>query len=147
MNPVIALAVLAGLVAVATLLGALWRLRTGTVRDAAGQRFRVESLGADARLGSLATIVQFSTEYCGPCRTAERVLGDLASRRPGVRYIDVDLGEHPHLATDYSVLQTPTILLLDAAGSIRSRIGGVPRVDDVTASLDRIAKENDVVAR
>jgi thiol-disulfide isomerase/thioredoxin len=146
MNPLIALAVLVGLVAVATLLGVLWRVRTGAVREADGRRLSAESLGADAGLGPLATIVQFSTEYCGPCRIAERVLGDLASRRPGVHYIDVDLGERPHLATEYSVLQTPTILLLDAAGSIRSRIGGVPRADDVAASLDRIVKESDVVA-
>ena len=146
MSPVLALVALAGLVAIATLLGMLWRARTGAVRQASGQLLSAESLGADAELGSAATIVQFSTAYCGPCRIAERVLGEVASHRPGVNFIDVDLGERPQLASEYSVLQTPTVLLLDASGRIRCRIGGVPRAHEVLDRLDQIAKENDVIA-
>ncbi len=145
MNPLLALAVIAGLVVVATGLGLIWRARTGRVRRSAGTRIAADSLGTDARLGSSATIVQFSTEFCGPCRIAERVLGELAARRTDVEFIDVDLGRRPQLATEFGVLQTPTILLLDAGGGVRSRIVGVPRVRDVTARLEEIAKENNVI--
>ena len=145
MNPIVALVVIAGLVVVATLLGALWRVRTGRIRQASGPRVTPEALGPGITLGSDATIVQFSTEYCGPCRVAERLLTTVADSRPGVDYIDVDLGRRPHLASEFGVVQTPTILLLDAAGGIRSRIGGVPRAAEVAQRLDQIVKENNVV--
>lgn len=145
MNVPAALIVIAALVATTTLLGVLARRRSGRVRPAAGARFDAGRLGPDAQLGTTVTVVQFSTEYCGPCRVAERVLAPVVSERPGVHYLDVDLGERPHLATEFGIVQTPTVLLLDAAGRIRSRIRGVPRAVDVAAQIDEIVKENHVV--
>ncbi|NNC13351.1 thioredoxin family protein [Planctomonas sp. JC2975] len=150
MDPLLALAVIVGLVVVATLVGLLWRARNGRVRDASGvatlqQTGLKSSLEDDAQFGSDATIVQFSTEFCGPCRIAERVLSGVAAQRDGIAYLDVDLTTRPQLATEFGVLQTPTILLVDAAGGIRSRIVGVPKAHEVTARLDEITKENHVV--
>jgi len=146
MNPAAALAVIAGLLVIATLAGVIWRARNGRVRDAGGARVNAQSLGPGVEFGSTATILQFSTEYCGPCRVAERVLGGIASERDGVRFLEVDLGQQPHLAGEFDVMQTPTILLLDADGDIRSRIGGVPRANEVAARLDEIEKESRVAA-
>ena len=145
MNAPAALAVITGLVLIATFAGLLWRVRNGRVRDAGGARVTAQSLGSDVAFGATATIVQFSTEYCGPCRIAERLLNRVVSGRDGVRYVEVDLGQRPHLASEFGVVQTPTILLLDAAGGIRSRIGGVPRADEVAARLDELEKESHVV--
>jgi thiol-disulfide isomerase/thioredoxin len=146
MNPVPALLIIVALVLAATALGVLWRARTGRVRTAPATTdtdvVTAEVLGIGEPLGRDATIVQFSTEYCGPCRTAERVLTAVAGERTHVAYVDVDLGEHPSLADRFGVLQTPTVLLLDAAGRIRARIGGVPRVDAVRDRLDEIVKES-----
>ncbi|MHA7986988.1 thioredoxin family protein [Rathayibacter sp. CAU 1779] len=150
MNPLLALAVIAGLVVVATIAGLLWRARNGRIRTTTGgaklqQTGLQRTLGDDAHFGSDATIVQFSTEFCGPCRIAERVLTGVAAQRDGVAYLDVDLTTRPQLATEFGVLQTPTILLVDAAGGIRSRIVGVPKAREVTARLDEIVKESHVV--
>lgn len=147
MNPLLAAALVVALVAVATAIGLFWRARTGRIRESVGPVVTPASLGTDARFGSDATIVQFSTEYCGPCRQAERILERVASERAGVAYLDVDLTAQPHLANEYGVMQTPTILLLDAAGGIRSRIGGVPRQQDVAQRLDEIVKESHVGVR
>jgi len=144
MNPVLALLLTVGLVVVATALGMLWRARTGRVRAVSGDVVSPERLGADVEFGSAATIVQFSTEFCGPCRAAERLLRATAAKREGVRYVDVDLTSAPALAGEFDVMQTPTILLLDAVGGIRSRIGGVPRAQELNERLDEIVKENHV---
>ncbi|HVX06340.1 thioredoxin family protein [Humibacter sp.] len=146
MNPLTALVVIAALVAVATLIGVLGRVRSGRVRHASGKRLTAELLGLDAPLGASATIVQFSTVYCGPCRVAERILTPLASEPRGVRYADVDLGRRPQLAGRLGIVQTPTILLLDAAGRIASRIVGVPRAADVAARIEELTEEDHVVA-
>ena len=145
MNPIAAIAVLLAVVVGATALGLAWRSRTGRVRVADGERLLENDLGTGIRFGSAATIVQFSTEFCGPCRNAERVLTEVTDRHDGVAYVEVDLAAHPGLASRFNVVQTPTILLLDAAGGIRSRIGGVPRAGDVLDRLGQITKESHVV--
>jgi len=146
MNPLIAAAIVVSLVLVTTIVGVVWRARTGRVRNTSGAVIDAASLHTDAQLGTTATIVQFSTDYCGPCRIAERVLTGVAAERDGVTYLEVDLTAHPEAATEFGVMQTPTILLLNAAGGIRSRIAGVPRADDVNAMLDHIAHEETHVA-
>ncbi|QDZ13510.1 thioredoxin family protein [Humibacter ginsenosidimutans] len=145
MNPVAALLVLVALVVVTTVLGLVWRARSGRIRAADGIRVSADELGDDVHFGDDATIVEFSTEFCGPCRIAERVLGGVAEKHDGVAFVDVDLAARPHLASRFGVVQTPTILLLDAAGGIRARISGVPRAADVEEQLATIAEETHVV--
>lgn len=79
-------------------------------------------LGTNA-LGSKATLLQFSTEVCAPCRTAKRVLSTIASERFSVKHIDLDLTQRLDLDR-FSALQTPTTLILDGRGRVRARIGG-----------------------
>jgi thiol-disulfide isomerase/thioredoxin len=102
-------------------------------------------VGAEA-LGDRATLLQFSTEFCAPCRSTARVLGAAADDVDGVRHVDVDLTHRPDLAGRFGVLQTPTTLVLDAAGAVRARIGGAARPDDVRTTLDRILGSHDVAA-
>ena len=42
----------------------------------------VESLVPDDQLGERATLLQFSSAFCAPCRATRRVLADVADRRP-----------------------------------------------------------------
>ncbi|WP_022901691.1 thioredoxin family protein [Humibacter albus] len=147
MNTVLALIVTVGLVVVTTAVGAIWRARTGRVRSAHREILSPARLGANVAFGANATIVQFSTEFCGPCRTAQRLLRASAAERDGVRYVEVDLTGSPRLATEFAVMQTPTILLLDAEGGVRSRIGGVPRPHELNERLDEIVKESHVGIR
>jgi hypothetical protein len=44
------------------------------------------------------------------------------------------------------VLQTPTTLILDSDGAVRARIGGAVRRDLVIAELDRVLREQRVLA-
>lgn len=140
MSPFVALAVLAVLVAFATALGVLSRVRAGRVRAGGGQRLAPADLGAE-RFGEHATLLQFSTEFCAPCRATKRLLAALASARPGVAHVDVDLGQRPDLADRFRILQTPTTLLLDAGGTVRARIGGTPRETDLRSTLDAVLED------
>ncbi len=126
--------ILGGLVLASTLLGLAWRATTGRVR-----RTRPEAVSIDGvTLGSRATLLQFSTEVCAPCRATARVLGDLAERTDDVNHVDLDVTHRPELAARFHVLQTPTTLILDASGIVRARIGGGVRRDLVAAELDRV---------
>lgn len=146
MNGIAALGVLLALVAIATAAGLVWRATTGRARAARrAQTIRAEEVGA-AAFGERATLLQFTTEFCALCPATARVLDATARSEPGVAHVEVDLTARPDLAHRFAVLQTPTTLVLDGAGSIRARIGGAARPADVRATLDRILGSDHVSA-
>ncbi|AZS43368.1 TlpA family protein disulfide reductase [Microbacterium oleivorans] len=94
-------------------------------------------LGAD-RLGETATLLQFSTEMCSRCPGVHRTLREIADDREGVLHLNVDLTHRVDIAQHFRVLQTPTTLILDQHGVVRSRFGGTPGRQVVEMELDRV---------
>ena len=95
---------------------------------------RAESPWAD-RLGDRATLVQFSSAFCAPCRTTRQVLGRVADELPGVVHIEVDAEHHLELVRELGIMRTPTTLILGPDGVERFRATGVPRHDQVIAAF------------
>ncbi len=125
--------------AVAAAIGALLRRRDGRARATRARSVAPADIGeAAGAFGTRATLVQFSTEMCSRCPAARRVLAGVAAEVDGVAHVDVDLTHRPDIARAFEVLQTPTTLVLDAAGVARTRIGGAPRREDVIAALDTL---------
>lgn len=87
------------------------------------------------QLGERATLLQFSSAFCAPCRATRRVLADVATATPGVVHIDVDAEHHLDVVRRLRVLRTPTTLVLDARGRELGRAGGVPTKDLVLQAL------------
>jgi thiol-disulfide isomerase/thioredoxin len=98
-------------------------------------------LGADS-LGEVATLLQFSTELCARCPGVHRTLEGVAHGREGVRHLDVDLTHRPDIAKHFHVLQTPTTLVLDREGVVRTRFGGVPSREVLELELNRLTGED-----
>ncbi len=139
MNPTLVLIVLAALVGGTTVLGLVWRSRQGQVHHTNGRTtVRVGDVPGIRRFASGATLLQFSTEVCAPCKATHTVLGDVAAERENVAHIDLDLTHRPDLASQFKIMQTPTTLILDRKGVVRARIGGAPQRDAVRAELDRL---------
>ncbi|MGQ5634883.1 MULTISPECIES: TlpA family protein disulfide reductase [unclassified Streptomyces] len=121
---------------VASAAGALHRRRSGRVRVRGrddGKRLGPAELGGE--LGERATLVQFSSAFCAPCRATRRVLGEVADMVPGVTHVEIDAEAHLGLVRDLEILKTPTVLVLDADGRIVRRATGQPRKADVIAAL------------
>jgi thiol-disulfide isomerase/thioredoxin len=135
-----------GLVAIAAALGLVFRARTGRIHTVqAGASIpviRPADVASEATFGHRATLLQFSTEFCAPCRGTRVLLGELAADRDGVVHVDVDLTDRPELARRFSVSQTPTILLLDGSGAVRARIAGAPRRDELRTRLDETLRSH-----
>jgi thiol-disulfide isomerase/thioredoxin len=92
-------------------------------------------------LGQRATLVQFSSAFCAPCRATRRILTEVAGMTEGVEYIEVDAESRLDLVRTLHVLRTPTVLVTDSAGRIVKRASGQPRKPDVIAALG-LAIEN-----
>lgn len=88
-----------------------------------------------APLGERATLVQFSSAFCAPCRTTRVILDDVASNLPGVAHVEVDAESNLDLVRRLDVRRTPTVLLLDERGRVRTRASGAPSRSDVIAAL------------
>jgi thiol-disulfide isomerase/thioredoxin len=88
-----------------------------------------------AGLGERATLVQFSTAFCAPCRATRRVLADVAALVPGVAHVEIDAEARLSLVRALDIRRTPTVLVLDAEGRIVRRAAGQPRRADVVAAL------------
>lgn len=86
-------------------------------------------------LGDRATLVQFSTAFCQPCRATRRILADVARDVPGVAHVEIDAESHLELVRRLDVRRTPTVLVLDRAGRVVRRASGQPRRTDVLAAL------------
>ncbi|WP_229816003.1 TlpA family protein disulfide reductase [Streptomyces lucensis] len=98
-----------------------------------GRRLEAASLGGE--LGERATLVQFSSAFCAPCRATRRVLGEVAAMVPGVTHVEIDAEARLDLVRELEVLKTPTVLVLDAEGRVVRRATGQPRKADVIAAL------------
>lgn len=145
--------------AAATAFGLVWRRRSGvlTARPAAGRGGAVgavdavgapEGDGAEdlaglgpadlgVELGERATLVQFSSAFCAPCRATRTILADVAGTVTGVRHVEIDAESRLELVRRLGILRTPTVLVLDAGGRIAARGSGRPRKADVIAALGR----------
>jgi thiol-disulfide isomerase/thioredoxin len=93
------------------------------------------ALGHD--LGERATLLQFSSAFCAPCRATRRVLADVAGVVPGVTHVEVDAEKHLDLVRRLGILRTPTTLVLDGSGAEVSRASGAPTKAAVLATLGR----------
>jgi thiol-disulfide isomerase/thioredoxin len=86
-------------------------------------------------LGDRATLVQFSSAFCAPCRATRRILSDVAGMTDGVAHVEIDAESRLDLVRDLNVLRTPTVLVLASDGRIVRRASGQPRKPDVIAAI------------
>ncbi len=86
-------------------------------------------------LGERATLVQFSSAFCAPCRATRRILADVAAMTDGVSHIEIDAESRLDLVRQLNVLRTPTVFVLAEDGRIVRRASGQPRKPDVIAAI------------
>ena len=86
-------------------------------------------------LGRQATLVQFSTAFCAPCRPTRQILAQVAGMVDGVTHIEVDAAARLDLARRLRINSTPTVLVLGPDGAVVKRAVGQPRKADVIAAL------------
>ncbi|MGQ4491433.1 thioredoxin family protein [Streptomyces sp. 372A] len=104
--------------------------------QAGAERLDAAQLGAE--LGERATLVQFSTAFCQPCRATRRTLAEVAGMVEGVAHVEIDAEARLALVRALGISRTPTVLVLDAGGRVVRRAEGQPRTVDVVAALGRV---------
>jgi thiol-disulfide isomerase/thioredoxin len=138
--------------AVAVVTGLTWRRTNGRMRATAGPDGAARALrtpgdpeaspgplitGAELGLplGERATLVQFSTAFCAPCRATRQILTEVAGMTEGVAHVEIDAESHLDLVRRLDIRRTPTVLVVGPDGRIAKRASGQPRKADVIAAL------------
>jgi thiol-disulfide isomerase/thioredoxin len=135
---------LAAVVIAATLFGITWRRRQGRLRirgqDRPGSPGHARLTAADLRqsLGSRATLVQFSSAFCAPCRATRQILAEVAGMLEGVTYVEIDAESRLDLVRRLSIYATPAVVVLGRDGTIVRQASGQPRKADVIAVLGEL---------
>jgi thiol-disulfide isomerase/thioredoxin len=139
-TPVENLLILIVILALATGYGFYFRARSGRLKTTAKKgsangisAITVVEMGAE--FGSVATLLQFSSAFCAPCRTTKVLLREVANENPGVLHVDLDAESHLELVRRLKIISTPTTLILDSHGVEVGRAVGAPRREQVTAAL------------
>lgn len=81
-------------------------------------------------------IVQFSTRYCAPCRSAAPHLR-AAAERAGVRYAQVDVGERPDAARRHGIRSVPTIAVAGPDGRVLGVWTALPANGEIAEAARR----------
>jgi thiol-disulfide isomerase/thioredoxin len=127
--------------AASAVFGLWWRRRDGRTRAVSSDEPRLTAADLAAlgvtSTGERATLVQFSSAFCAPCRATRRILGEVADMVDGVTYAEVDAESHLDAVRRFHVLRTPTVLVLDADGKVVVRASGQPRKVDVLAAVGK----------
>jgi thiol-disulfide isomerase/thioredoxin len=106
---------------------------TGPAPSAGSDVLTEADLGSS--LGRQATLVQFSTAFCAPCRPTRQILAQVAGMTDGVTHVEIDAADRLDLVRRLRINSTPTVLVLGPDGAVVKRAAGLPRKADVIAAL------------
>ncbi|CAB4998955.1 unannotated protein [freshwater metagenome] len=130
---------LAVVLVLASAYGFWWKRTRGAIRSnkaIPGHRLSAAVLGEE--LGSRATMVQFSSAFCTPCRATHALLSQMVIPMEDVKHIHIDAESHLELVRTLDIRSTPTTLFINKDGIEVGRAAGTPKREQVLAALAAI---------
>jgi thioredoxin 1 len=100
----------------------------------------VTTLDFDRRVLEAPTpvLVDFSAEWCAPCRVIEPVIDRLAQEYDGrLAVAKVDIDTSPEIAAKYHVRSVPTVMLI-AGGAVQQVLVGSRSAQDYRTAIDAV---------
>lgn len=124
----------------ASAYGIWWKKREGAIRTKKSvpeHRLTAQILGEE--LGSRATMVQFSSAFCAPCKATHALLSQMVIPMHDVKHIHIDAESHLELVRQLDIRSTPTTIFLNRDGIEVGRAAGTPKREQVIAALAAIS--------
>jgi len=139
---------LAGLVLMASFIGFVLISKSGKARRIKnGEQVDLSEIRATkggnpvTKFGEKISLLQFSSDFCSSCKQTSILLESIEKAHQGLLHIDLDIAERLDLAKTFSILTTPTILILNSRGEVVSRIVGAPKLATIEAEIERLVNK------
>ena len=92
---------------------------------------------SDIIKGDQTVLVDFSAEWCGPCKMMAPILKELKTMAgESVTILKVDIDKNPVLASSYQVQSIPTLIIFKK-GNIKWRQSGVVQAKQLKTIIDQ----------
>ncbi|HOG67067.1 MAG TPA: thioredoxin [Bacteroidales bacterium] len=92
--------------------------------------------------GTKPVLVDFSAEWCGPCKMMAPILKEVSQKIGNrARIIKIDVDRNPAVARKYQIVSVPTLIVF-RNGQIQFRQSGVMQAIQLVALLERLAANN-----
>jgi thioredoxin 1 len=91
---------------------------------------------ADVLTSELPVLVDFTADWCGPCRMVTPVLEQIAAERSDLRVLQVDADANPELTLRYRVMGLPLMALFSGGELVTAMLGAKPK-SRILAEVDR----------
>lgn len=88
----------------------------------------------------LPVLVDFSADWCGPCKTQTPILDELSKGFDGrIKFVkvDIDADGNKELATKYGVLSVPTLILF-SSGEVKDTMVGVTSKSKLEQKFEQV---------
>ncbi|MDP4281543.1 MAG: thioredoxin [Bacteroidota bacterium] len=73
-------------------------------------------------------VVDFSAEWCGPCRMVAPIIHELESEYEGRIVVgEVNVDDNPKVSAEYRVRNIPTVLFFKNGQVVDKQVGAVPK--------------------
>lgn len=80
-------------------------------------------------------LIDFSAEWCGPCKMQAPILKQVAGNvKDQARIIKIDVDKNPSIAQAYKIQGVPTLIIFKN-GEVKWRASGVKMADELTKLL------------
>ncbi|MBN8850292.1 MAG: thioredoxin [Sphingobacteriales bacterium 50-39] len=91
--------------------------------------------------GNKPVLVDFSAEWCGPCKMMPPILKELKSKLgDAVTILKMDIDRNPALSASYQIQSVPTLIVF-RNGQIRWRQSGVMPAGQLQSVLEGILRQ------
>ena len=72
-------------------------------------------------------LLDFWAPWCGPCRMVGPILEEIAQERADVKVGKVNVDEQPDLASQFSVMSIPTLVVMKDSKVVNQTVGARPK--------------------
>ncbi|MGW8729707.1 thioredoxin [Streptomyces sp. NPDC055808] len=87
-----------------------------------------ETFADEVRGSGLPVLVEFTADWCGPCRQLAPVLSAMAVEEADrLKIVQLDVDRNPETTTRYGVLSMPTLMVFVDGEPVKSMVGARPK--------------------
>jgi thioredoxin 1 len=73
----------------------------------------------------MKTVIKMGASWCRPCLQLKPIFDDVVKDIPDIKVVEIDVEEHPDIASNYKIRGVPTVIVTDDDDNILAMKSGM----------------------